>query len=119
MLIPAECSAVSLDRCAALAPVRHALVRLGAADVVVLGEGEERLMPIVEGLESGTSLEGIDGLCLPDGKGGSRETPEARDSRIHDLPAPDFTGFPTDDWLPVLTSRGCIRDCSFSSNLFA
>ena len=103
---------------AALAPVRHALIRLGAADVVVLGEGEERLMPIVEALESGASLEAIAGLCLPDGEGGSRETPEARDSRIHDLPPPDFTGFPTDDWLPVLTSRGCIRDCSFCTERF-
>jgi len=101
-----------------LSPVRHALIRLGIADVVVRGEGEERLIPVLEALGDPQALSGIAGVCLPDRDEGSRDTPKAPDQRIHELPDPDFTGFPTDDWLPILTSRGCIRDCSFCTEAF-
>ncbi|MCB9730285.1 MAG: radical SAM protein [Deltaproteobacteria bacterium] len=103
---------------AQLQPVRELMVRLGAADAVVYGEGEVRVVEIARRTARGQSLEGIGGATLrgPDGRG--VETLPTANLLVHSVPRPSFVGMPRDQYLPLITSRGCIRDCSFCTEKF-
>ena len=101
-----------------LTPLRTLLLRLGAADLMMVGEGETRVVEVARRVLAGASLEGIAGTATWTHSGGIQETPIPADLRIHDLVRPTFEGMPTDNILPILTSRGCIRDCSFCTERF-
>lgn len=114
---------------AQLRQVREIMVRLGAADAVLTGEGEDRVVALAERLArpslrlagaGGThpALSGLAGSCLRGGDGRGIETPAPKALSIHELPAASFEGFVVDEWVPVITSRGCIRDCSFCTEKF-
>ncbi|MDP6944856.1 MAG: hypothetical protein QF464_11955, partial [Myxococcota bacterium] len=92
--------------------VRHLFVRMGVADLILVGEGEERVVEMARAIAEGRDLTDIAGATRLGDDGQPTETPPVRDLRIHDLPRASFEGMETDDWLPVITSRGCLRDCS-------
>jgi len=98
--------------------VRELLIRLGAVDIVVVGEGEVRVVEIARAVATNAPLSLIDGCMTVGTDSRPVETEPVRDLRIHDLPRPSFEGMETDDWLPLITSRGCIRDCSFCTERF-
>ncbi len=98
---------------ASLPQVRHLLVRLGAADWVMQGEGEERVVELARALAGGDAAWWPRGATVRGPRGEPVDTPPAGPLRIHDLPRPDFEGFDLDGWVPLISSRGCIRDCSF------
>lgn len=98
--------------------VRDLFVRMGVVDVVVVGEGEVRVVELARAVASGAPLTDIGGCTMLGDDGRPYETEGVRDLRIHDLPRPSFEGMDTSDWLPIITSRGCIRDCSFCTEKF-
>jgi pyruvate-formate lyase-activating enzyme len=98
--------------------VRELLIRMGVVDIVVVGEGEVRVVEIARAVASGAPLSSIGGCMRLGDDGRPVETEPERDLRIHDLPRPSFEGMDSDDWLPIITSRGCIRDCSFCTERF-
>ena len=98
--------------------VRDLLVRLDAADAILVGEGEQRVVELARWVAGGRDLSNIGGATVRIGPGSAVDTPTVRALRIHDLPKPSFEGMPVDDWIPLITSRGCIRDCSFCTEKF-
>lgn len=103
---------------AGLRIVRELLVRLGSADAVLYGEGEQRVVELARWVAGGHDFGSIGGATLrgPDGRG-LESLPEPA-LRIHDLPRACFEGMDVDGWIPLITSRGCIRDCSFCTEKF-
>jgi radical SAM superfamily enzyme YgiQ (UPF0313 family)/methylmalonyl-CoA mutase cobalamin-binding subunit len=103
---------------AQLQPVRELMVRLGAADAVLYGEGEVRVVEVARRVAAGKPLDGIGGATLrgPDGRG--VETPPTANLLVHAVPRPSFEGMAREQYLPLITSRGCIRDCSFCTEKF-
>ena len=91
-------------------------------DVIVRGEGDVTMREVVQAVEAGRPLDGIQGIsCRRDG--GFIRTPERAVSRLEDDVRPPnraarvlrgytFMGRPIDI---VETSRGCTYDCSFCS----
>jgi magnesium-protoporphyrin IX monomethyl ester (oxidative) cyclase len=101
-------------------------------DMVAIGEGEPVLLDLLEALEKGKDLSGVDGLAYRD-SGGIRVNEKRR--FVEDL---DSLPFPARDLLPmelyqqigvphllhterkrfstVITSRGCPAKCSFCSS---
>jgi len=86
-------------------------------DIVVLGEGEEIFIDMLNRLERGVTLEGCPGVVSTEGgvfiNGGLRPLIED----INTIPFPDFSDFP-DKYkfkkkMPILSSRGCVHKCVF------
>ena len=98
---------------AQLSPLRDLLCRMGCADAVLIGEGEERVVTVAKMVSEGVASLAVPGATIRDADGAIKSFPEPPALRIHDLPRPDFEGLGVEDWVPVITSRGCIRDCSF------
>ncbi len=103
---------------AQLQPVRELMIRLGAADAVLYGEGEVRVVEVARRVAAGEPLDGIGGATLrgPDGRG--IETLPTANLLVHSVPRASFEGMPREQYLPIITSRGCIRDCSFCTEKF-
>jgi len=100
-------------------PTAELALRAGAADAVVMGEGEAALVALEEAHRSGTwgglAETGVPGLqILVDDE--VRATPNGRNRALDDLPGPAWDGqlLPT-DYTPVLAARGCVTKCSFCS----
>ncbi|GAB4324181.1 MAG: hypothetical protein Kow0069_29660 [Promethearchaeota archaeon] len=95
-------------------------------DGVVLGDGEETLVEVLERLEGGQGLEGVRGLWYKDERGSTVKNP--RRECLFDLDALPFVDW--DLWdldayllnpfahkeLPISASRGCPFKCTFCSN---
>jgi radical SAM superfamily enzyme YgiQ (UPF0313 family) len=93
------------------------LLHLGACDVVVVGEGEERVVGAVEvarGLRSIHALPGAMGWH----NGELVETGPPPPQDLDTLAWPSFRGAPTPQKIPVMASRGCTFACSFCSERF-
>jgi radical SAM superfamily enzyme YgiQ (UPF0313 family) len=97
-----------------------------AVDVVVIGEGENTLLEIMEKSCSGnlSSFEGVAGVAFSkaDRVVINRRRPPLTD--LDPLPFPDYSQIPIEDYLnfklgvralPILGSRGCVGSCSFCS----
>jgi len=94
-------------------------------DVVVRGEGELTLLALLDALDSGRSLEQVNGLTLlVDGE--VLHTPDAPFLDMDSLPFSDYslikieryhhyTGSPS--WVFYESSRGCPNNCGFCYNL--
>lgn len=101
------------------------------ASAVAIGEGEETLRELLNALATGGDLKAIDGLALRNPDGSAFLT--AKRKRIDNLdtiPFPDYRGFKDfniDDYngfpglprptAPIISSRGCVFDCSYCSSV--
>lgn len=104
---------------ATLEGLRRLLIELEVADAVVMGEGEGRVVPLAHQFRLGDEIgKGLKGVTRRGRDGVVVEEPTAEPLRIHDIAEPSFEGFSALDWVPILTSRGCIRDCSFCTEKF-
>lgn len=94
--------------------VRHLMLLTGATDMVVVGEGERVAIDVVRSVVTGEPWSKIRGVsCLLNGQ--LIENPPHPLANIHSIDWPNFDGMELYDCIPMLTSRGCIRDCSFCS----
>lgn len=87
-------------------------------DIGVFSEGEETIFEILQKKLNGEKLDKINGTIIQKKNGGTVRNPSRRPScDINDLPFPDFDDFPLHEYplsiLPILTARGCIKNCSF------
>ncbi len=100
-------------------------------NAVVIGEGEETLVELVEAVSEKRPLDAVAGLVLRDSEGGFiRTQPRTRIRAIDDIPEPAWDIVPLENYLsnnltygvfrgrsmPMLASRGCPYQCTFCSN---
>jgi hypothetical protein len=90
-------------------------------DTAILFEGETALTQLVEHLEGNLERSEVPNLLYRDGEG--LVANEFISENFLELPAPDFEGFPLDDYLlpepifPMLTTRGCYwKKCGFCTH---
>jgi len=109
------------------------LRRYSAVDYVVLGEGEESFLQLVQRVTGGIPVDDVDGIVF---RVGDRIQTNSKQRFIEDLdalPGPDYSlirlqdyAIDTSDWysprkipvgrpFPVITSRSCPNRCSFCS----
>jgi radical SAM superfamily enzyme YgiQ (UPF0313 family) len=108
-------------------PEPEYFLRKTGADAVVIGEGEESILDLVEALGSHRPLETVPGIAFRDG---NRVVVNERRPLIADVdtvPLPAYDLFPinyyrllrdpncsvTDFVMPILTGRGCTFRCTF------
>jgi len=86
-------------------------------DVVVLGEGEETVIEVLDALEAGRSLAGVAGLAYRDGEAVRRTGARAPIADLDTLPTPDFSLLVNprrrSRFVPVGRTRGCNFRCEF------
>ena len=99
-------------------------------DVVVLGEGEETFLNLLDTRRKGAPLADVPGIAFH-GEGGIVRTglsPRRRD--VDSIPLPDWDSFPIEEYIdrhqinginlgrsmPILGTRGCPFKCTFCSN---
>jgi radical SAM superfamily enzyme YgiQ (UPF0313 family) len=101
-----------------------------AADVCVLGEGEETIVDLARAVADGTSLRDVAGLAVRDGNRIVRSAPRSRIRALDEIARPDWSIFPITNYLdnrlsfgadlgrsmPILASRGCPYQCTFCSS---
>lgn len=98
------------------------LERHPAVDAVVLGEGEETLVEIVERLSTGAGVRGVAGSAWRDGKSAVAGPPRAAVADLDLLPLPgsekgESVGVEYRRQLEfIITSRGCPASCLFCSS---
>jgi anaerobic magnesium-protoporphyrin IX monomethyl ester cyclase len=100
-------------------------LRMGLADYIVRGEGEETMGELLNALEEDVSLANIKGITFISGNEIIR-TPDRGFVDISTLPPParDILNVKSYQWLEmggrkmtsILTSRGCPYDCNFCSS---
>lgn len=98
---------------------------------VVIGEGEETLVRLIEALDSKSDLSAIEGIAYKNSKGNPvRNKASTRIKKIDDIPLPLWDLIPLENYLtagiggssfdrraiPMLASRGCPYKCTFCSN---
>ena len=95
----------------------HAL-DAGGFDAVLVGEGEDRVLPLVRALSGSGRLTRVPGLRLPDGAStGPALSPPDPDAlpfpRRDAFPESLYSGMPSrGPYTPLITSRGCGRRCA-------
>jgi radical SAM superfamily enzyme YgiQ (UPF0313 family) len=106
------------------------VLRNSPVDIVILGEGEETFVRLVERIRAGEPWRKVPGIAYLDG-GIYRDTGlSARIRKIDDIPLPDWDSFPIEEYIsrhqinginigrsmPLLSTRGCPYQCTFCSN---
>ncbi len=102
-------------------------------DAVVVGEGEQTILEILDVLENDGDIGGINGVASRDNKDGFRFLPRTFLENLDSLPFPawdliDIDGY-TDRpnmntilkgkrYMAILTSRGCPYGCAYCHNIF-
>jgi radical SAM superfamily enzyme YgiQ (UPF0313 family) len=108
----------------------YSLLDCAAADICVLGEGEETIVEVANALAGQTSMHEVPGLAIRDGGDVRRTAPRRRIRALDDIPWPDWSAFPITNYLdnrlsfgadlgrsmPILASRGCPYQCTFCSS---
>jgi radical SAM superfamily enzyme YgiQ (UPF0313 family) len=99
-----------------------AILREGAIDFVVRGEGEETLLELSECLRTGADTAAVRGICFERAGGLASTTDRAPIRDLDALPFLDISSFPRDKYDPpghlgnhiaLQTSRGCVQNCVF------
>ncbi len=100
------------------------ILKEGLADYVVLGEGEESFVNLVNALEAGEKEPEIDGVGYIKKDGKIRLSPIKFISNLDAVPFPDWDELSLDklNWrsygkrsMSIVSSRGCPFDCEFCS----
>ena len=101
-------------------------------DVVVLGEGEETFLELVQKVDRDEDWRGIEGIAWVDEAGTfQRNQARRRVTDVDEFPYPDWGAWCIEEYIsrnqvtgvnlgramPILGSRGCPFDCKFCSNL--
>lgn len=88
------------------------------ADFGIAGDGEAAFVALVDAIQDGKDVAGVDGLYTP----GGRETkPPSAVAHMDEWPLPEpalweYVDPATPDlWVPVQSRRGCPNDCSYCS----
>jgi radical SAM superfamily enzyme YgiQ (UPF0313 family) len=96
------------------APVTALMLRLGAADAVLSGEGDTEASALALALIRGQGLGSVPGaIWLRDGVVCANRPAPPPDLEL--LPWPDFSGNVLDQFVPIAASRGCPRRCAYCS----
>ncbi len=98
-----------------VAPFVHLVLRLQAADVVVVGEGDLVAAPVVCALVEGTDLSTIPGTSWLAPGGEVVATRSDLVPALDALPWPELEGNVLDQFIPLQASRGCGRRCHYCS----
>ena len=100
------------------------------ADILVMGEGEEIIIDLVDALESGRELSGIEGIAYRDGAKIIINRRRARKTDIDSIPFPAWHHFKVKTYhenrfvggmysssltIPILGTRGCPYQCTYCS----
>ncbi|MEE2751900.1 MAG: radical SAM protein [Myxococcota bacterium] len=101
-----------------------------AVDHVVLNEGEDTIVELMERLSSGQSVEGMSGLVWRNGEHGQAGERRDRIVDLDNMARPAWHLFPIDNYMnhadnhgvhrgramPILATRGCPYRCTFCSS---
>lgn len=100
------------------------------ADYLVLGEGEETVVELLDALAASGDLRGVPGLAFHDGDAVAVNPRRSRRTEIDDIPAPAWDRFDLAAYhknrfvggmysehltVPVLATRGCPYQCTYCS----
>jgi anaerobic magnesium-protoporphyrin IX monomethyl ester cyclase len=106
-------------------------LRQSPIDIGVVGEGEDTVVDLLRAIESGTPLEAVNGLVLPDAnRDVIRTTVRARIKKVDDIPLPAWRHFDLEAYMafnqphgasrgrfiPMLATRGCPYECTFCAS---
>ncbi len=97
-------------------PIRALLLRCGAFEAAVVGEGEPIIAKLVDGLRAET-LRGIPGVSFLSGGEMLTAKPAAAPD-LGALPYPVFDRESIRDYIPILAARGCRAKCAYCSEPF-
>jgi radical SAM superfamily enzyme YgiQ (UPF0313 family) len=87
-----------------------------AFDYVVVGEGEVTFAELVTGLDRGTALAAVPGLCFRDDGGAVRTQERERTADLDTFPTPAWDLLPPSPRYLFMTQRGCAYRCTFCAN---
>jgi anaerobic magnesium-protoporphyrin IX monomethyl ester cyclase len=110
--------------------VPELVLRTSPVDVVVLGEGEETFVNLLQARRAGTPLREVKGIALRDGGQIVNTGLSARKREVDAIPLPDWESFPVEEYvsrhqinginlgrsMPLLSTRGCPFKCTFCSS---
>ena len=86
-------------------------------DYVHVGEGEDTILPFVSALEKGIGLENVHNIVYKKNGKIIRNPLCSPSKSLDDLPLPDkelfANGLPMKDDYAIITSKGCLYNCSF------
>lgn len=100
------------------------------ADYLVLGEGEETIVALVDAIDGHRQLEKVDGIAYRNGQAFTVNRRRARTTDIDDIAWPAWRHFKVHDYhrhrftggmysanvtIPILGTRGCPYQCSYCS----
>lgn len=107
---------VLVDGIRGFASLNKEVITSNVFDILVDGEGEESLLEILLLIEREHDFHSVKGtLYIKDGKiitNGKRDLL----GNLDVLPPPDFSDFRLGNYLPLVTSRGCINRCTFCAD---
>lgn len=109
------------------APEPEFFMKKTAADVIVIGEGEETAAEIMAALEGKRSFDSVNGIAWNDNGNCRRTAPRGLIADIDSIAFPAYDLFPMDHYtllrmphirngercMPVLSGRGCTFKCNF------
>ncbi|MEN6318293.1 MAG: radical SAM protein [Syntrophaceae bacterium] len=108
-------------------PEPEYFIRKTGADAIVIGEGEETIVELVDALSSSNSLKSVAGIAYRDGENIVINKRRALIKDIDEIPFPAYSLFPIEYYrlirmphcsnrdfvMPLLSGRGCLFRCTF------
>ncbi len=106
------------------------VVQTSAADICVIGEGDETIVELLAAIEQRRPLHDVAGIVFREGEQIIRTAPRKRMMKINHLPLPAWDLFPMEEYIsrkqnsglyqgramPLLATRGCPYRCTFCSS---
>lgn len=95
---------------------RETLLSLGLCDAAMIGEGDERIVAVVRAL-AGRGDREVEGMTYVEPDGSTTTYPGGGLPRLKGLGVPDFDGMGIEEYgyIPIISSRGCINNCTYCS----